>query len=1226
LRNASISSGGALNIINGATVSFNREITGFSTNVANMTGGAINIENSLALFNTDTIYFIWNTAASSGGAIYADNNAQLIFTSINNQNDISVYFENNKSSGIGGAIYAKDSFLYFSSHVSVYFTNNISSNAGSAIGLFKSSIIFESNVTMSNSIVTRRGGSNALIYADSSSIVFNGANSVFSGTAGATGKAITALNGSLIEFNGTNLTFEYFNSISSDGGVFYSDLSSTISFASHTNITARGNVARNGGFMKYDEAGIVEFYGNMTFTENTALSSGGALYIIRGSTLVFGGANTTFDGNKSSVDGGAVYIDSTSFVDFSSTALTANNNKAVNGGFMSLQNRDMIFYKDVSMSANQASKNGGALIINNSTLTFEKTASFSSNKSTGSGGAIYAVNSIIKASTEAVISFSNNISSANGGALYLSASTIIFNNSNTQFMSNLSKDYGGALYMTSSSYAEINGSIFYSSANAAKFGGAIYIKGSSMSFKNEQYTVFDSNIAQGEGLGGAIYAENALVSFNSEMAYFQNNKAENHGGAVYVAKNAVIDMRNTNLISNTAGLEGGGIYVADGGILNYSVDDNKEVYIYQNVSQKASIFSTVYYNIPNGIHIAKGGVVNFLLGGEHSLIHIIDIISSTGGSKFNVSGKGSAYLYSAADIYDMTITSGAYFYILSQATFKVSTLTVSGASVLYLDSQARMFVDHNVFLNDYSELDITNGSFIMGQLNISSNAIVDMQTDAADLVYIDKLNSSGTIKMEFFANSSYDQISAGNIKINADSKLNINTNLKNRDYRRKYFFLFSSNNEIEGAFARDNINIEDIYLSSYAVYKLYEAGAILNDFIVDYGKLFKNQITIILDGDAPVQTNIAGETVGMSFNQREVAITLDKLSASFDEDGPSTMSGSFKAGDLDYIISVMSEDMDDAQRREALSEISPYFIANIFLSQSLLSVRNDIYARLVHPGDYGGTYGTWANYQGGISSFDPDPNSISIFRNSNSGTIFGMDKFSDFYQLEYGFYGRFNTAYPNQGYSNATVETYSFGLYGAKFEEEIELRTVLGIDIGKFEINRSIYPFARTARSNFTSLDADFDIEASYKMRVDNRVFRPFAGFYTNLIHQPEFEEKEANSLNMQYKSDIIWRSALRSGVATNGQWLDGDLNWNVSIAGDYILWGSLPQLTARLQDTDEYFEYRSVDLGNIFLELYLGVSYAITSSISIEVKGNFKGAGNYQEYRGDLGIRYFLD
>ncbi|MDR3048801.1 MAG: hypothetical protein LBV16_03035 [Elusimicrobiota bacterium] len=1225
--NAALSSGGAVNLINGAAIVFNREITGFSSNTASLIGGAVHINNSLADFNPNTtVYFIWNTAQSSGGAIALENGGKAVFNS-QNYADISIYFENNKSSSSGGAIYAKDSFVYFGSHTSVYFNNNISSGGfGSAIGLTASSMIFDNNVTMTNGVSKNKGGSNNLIYADGSSITFNGKDAVLRGTITAQGSAIIAKNGSLIEFKGGNLTFEYFNNNDGDGGVFYNDATSTISFSSHSNITAKGNSAKNGGFMKYDGLGLIEFYGNMTFTENTASSKGGALYIINGTTLAFYNS-VTFDGNKSNTDGGAVYIDEASFVDFSSASLTANKNEGKNGGFMFLKNKDMIFFKDITMSENKASQTGGALKIENSSLTFEKGAAFSSNKSTGAGGAIYALNSFFEVKDTGASNFTSNVSSASGGAFYLNGSTAIFNNANMQFMTNLAKSSGGAIYMENSSYGEFNNSIFYSSGNIANIGGGAYIKNSSAVFNSKQYTVFDSNIAQNGGLGGGLYAENSSVTFDSEITYFQNNKADNHGGGLYVAKGAEISLKNANFISNTSGKEGGGIYVAEKGVLNYTVEDYKEAYIYQNVAKKANVFDYDYTNLPSGIHIASGGVVNFHLNGADAIVHIVDIISSEEGSQINIDGTGIAQIYSAADLYEASVNDSAQLTVISQATMKVSTLTLSGNSVLYLADGARMFSEGTVFLNDYSNMTMQNGSFLAsGKLNISSNAVLSLQNDLRDSVYINEINNtSGTFEMDVFRNAAYDQISSDKITISQDTKLHLNANIKDKDYRRRYYFLFSTSNGIEGKFDKDNIMIDDIFLSSTGARKISELNQIINDYIMDYGVLFKDRIVLVLDGDKPSQTDIA-KTPNMSFNQKSVAQNLDALSTRFDSYAVSTMNGDFNGGDLDYIISALYEDMTDSERLAALSEIAPYFLANVFLGQNLISQRTDIYSRIMKPDAYGGTNGTWARYQGGVAIFNADENSIGQFRNSNSGTIFGLDKFDEYYQIEYGFFGRFNTAYPNQSASNATIETYSFGLYGGAFDDEIELRTMLGMNIGKYEVNRVIMFMGRTARGEFTSVDANFDVEVSYRLNVNDRIFRPFGGFYAMMLHQPNFTEKGADSLNLTYMSDILFRTAIRCGIATDGQLFDGSLQWSASLSGDYILSGVIPQFKAELEGTGEPFEYRGVDLGNIFVEVSLNLNYSITDSMSIYGGGSFKGAGSYQDYSGSFGLRYFLD
>jgi predicted outer membrane repeat protein len=1241
--NIASQNGGSINLVNGSTMVFSREITGFTSNTAYGLGGAINMENSLANFNTQsTIYFNYNTARSSGGALNLSNGAIAVFEG-RDYGSINVYFENNVSSSVGGAIYADNSYLYFSSKTSVYFKDNRAKSSGSAIGLFTSSIVFEGTVYIENYVPISKGGSNALIYLEGSTISFKGNDSVFVGTTNASGRAISAVDGSSVFFSGANVRFEGFNS-NIDGGVLYNDITSTISFASYTNVTANRNTAKNGGFMKYDKGNIETFYGNMNFSANTARKvngdggEGGSLYVVNGTTLVFYGDKTEFSNNRSYGSGGAIYIDETSYIDFSSTNLTASGNSAVEGGFMYLKNKDMEFYKSVSMTGNQA-KEGGALRIERTTLSFEGSVSFDANKSTGNGGAIYSLDSYFKSGLNASVQFTNNVSSNSGGALYINRSSYIFNNSNTQFVGNISRNMGGAIYFVGNSWAEFNGDVFHSSANVSEKGGAIYIdgEGSEIVFNNSQYTLFDSNRATRSGLGGAIYATNkAVVTFNSTSTYFQNNKASNYGGAVYVTKNATVNLVNANFIANTAENEGGGIYVDNGGVVNYTVEDFKETYIYQNISQKASIFGNMYYVISNGMHIGRGGTVNINLEGEYSMLHIVDIISSTEGANLNIYGDGYARLYTAGDIYTMSLSSSAEFDVLSQATLKISVLNVKENSSFGLGKNSRMFVDKDLFIKDEAELLMADGSFIVGseqgkggRVHISSNASLKLQNYEADSVMISTvMNNNGTFSMDVFANAKHDQIIALDyLMIGDNSKLKLQTDLKNKDYRRKYYFLFMSNNKISGSFKEDNITLEDVFLSSYAVFKIHDSTQVITDYKVDYGKLFENRITIILDGDAPSITDISKTTLDMSFNQNSVALNMDKLSVLYAETTASQMDGSsFEGGDLDYIITTIYEDLNNEGRLAALSEIAPYFIANIFLSQSIVSSRDDIYSRLGKRGDYDGAYGTWARYQGGITTYNEDKNSIGSLRNSNSGTLFGIDKFEDIYQIEYGFFGRYNSASAVQGNSNATIETYSFGLYGGLFEDEVELRTLLGTNIGRYEVNRAIYPFGRMARSEFVSVDGSFDIEASYLMNSSDFNLRPFAGINVRLLHQPEIKETGAQSLSLEYESKFIPRTSIRSGVATNGDFFEGALRWSSSLAINLMLFGSDPTFKASLENTNEPFEYKGVDTGIATLELFLSADYAVSDSVSLYLGGSFRGGLVYQDYSGSFGIRYFLD
>ncbi len=147
----------------------------------------------------------------------------------------------------------------------------------------------------------------------------------------------------------------------------------------------------------------------------------------------------------------------------------------------------------------------------------------------------------------------NAFTSGGGGAVSVSGPLII---SGTQFISNTAgqSGQGGAVYAAGGSTVIIRGGEFRSNV-APLSGGALYVDG--------QLIMTDTNIISntaGTNAGGLLVYSSAVPNITGGL--FQNNRATDDGGAFYTSSGAVIS--GTSFISNTAGRTGGAAYVAWG--------------------------------------------------------------------------------------------------------------------------------------------------------------------------------------------------------------------------------------------------------------------------------------------------------------------------------------------------------------------------------------------------------------------------------------------------------------------------------------------------------------------------------------------------------------------------------------------------------------------------------------------------------------------------------------
>ena len=283
----------------------------------------------------------------------------------------------------------------------------------------------------------------------------------------------------------------------------------------------------NGGTFKNNDAQNSRFGGGAIFNDEEA------------ETIINGGI---FEGNKAAGYGGAII----NYGKLTVNAGTFKDNEASNGGAI------------CSLADNNE------LIVNGGT--------FENNKITGTlGGAIVADN---KVSIENANFVGNASVKGKGGAIFVRNS----NNAsikNNNFNKNTSK-FGGALFVNNVE-GTVEGNTFEENF-AERFSSAFHVKDSSVSItsntfknngKNEDKvtsagtlmveSVKNNGVIEANGntfenntadLGGAAVVQAGTVDFNG--CSFNKNNADEYGGAIYITKNATVNITNSKFVGNSA--------------------------------------------------------------------------------------------------------------------------------------------------------------------------------------------------------------------------------------------------------------------------------------------------------------------------------------------------------------------------------------------------------------------------------------------------------------------------------------------------------------------------------------------------------------------------------------------------------------------------------------------------------------------------------------------------
>ena len=281
---------------------------------------------------------------------------------------------------------------------------------------------------------------------------------------------------------------------------------------------------------------------------NTAGKRAGAAYV-NGVAVLTGGLFQGNACNQNDCEGGGLYAGSS--LSLTGTQFISNTSRANGGGAYAIGAAAVSSGLFERNTCGQAGCQGGGLFVfANSPLTLTGTA-FMTNTAFGSGGGASGLGTVAVSGGQ----FQANActqAGCFGGGLYGAASIVL---SATQVMGNVSRSDGGGLY--ASGAANLSGGLLQGNACAQDScrGGGLYA-GGALTLTN---TSFLTNTARGDGAGAAAFNA-ATVS----GGLFQGNGCTQDncaGGGLYTILG--LTLSNTELISNTARDDGGGVWAGD---------------------------------------------------------------------------------------------------------------------------------------------------------------------------------------------------------------------------------------------------------------------------------------------------------------------------------------------------------------------------------------------------------------------------------------------------------------------------------------------------------------------------------------------------------------------------------------------------------------------------------------------------------------------------------------
>ncbi len=425
------------------------------------------------------------------------------------------------------------------------------------------------------------------------------------------------------------------NTAANDGGGIYLNNGSTLTANSTRlgdNLPGRDNEATTGaGGGIYAQASHVEFNG-LVYNNRAATQGGGIAAMSSAITLTaayVGGtgqnqANTVTDW----VFGAGLYFSNTHAL-LSNTVVASNtfssgagwgggmvawegsvvtltegsrieNHYAPNAGWFGGAGAGLLVYSStVTLDNSQILSNtadilgGGIYMIEASTLNVRNGSRIVNNHALNDyGGGVAAIGAPVINITDATLR--DNTASTDGGAIYLEASTL--NANNAIFQDNQAQQHGGAI---AAYEATLTIDADYAACNPL----------------TEQCSVFSGNVADSNaddtGAGGAIYTNDSALSIHH--TYLHRNMAE-RGGAIYqVGTNALADIANTLMYSNTATASFGAGIRSEGGtftVTHVTLANNVNGAGYSQSNTEGYVENSIAWGNTDGGFWAGGGTLS----------------------------------------------------------------------------------------------------------------------------------------------------------------------------------------------------------------------------------------------------------------------------------------------------------------------------------------------------------------------------------------------------------------------------------------------------------------------------------------------------------------------------------------------------------------------------------------------------------------------------------------
>jgi predicted outer membrane repeat protein len=423
--------------------------------------------------------------------------------------------------------------------------------------------IFAERIDFNGRVLILEGGYNATC----ASLVPGSASRV-DGAAPVPHSTVDVIGGSIVFLK--NLTI----ALGSDYGAGLDVWGSSHATLSNTVVTDNHSVVQGGGMYVSGGSQVTLTYGSIV-SNNSASYGGGA--------VVYGRLNvldtwSDFTGNTAAFDGGGVYVSGgTLYLNGADMGDNAAAGAAGRGGAIYADSSVVTLtsgvYVGFSENCCNVAYDGAGIYANNSRIDSPgDNTVIMQNRAAHNGGGLYLTNgSLFSAAANTRLGYDVGASSGNtatlGAGMFVQTSTVEFAG---RIINNVASSYGGGIYATASVVNLTGASVGGTGANQANKIGPTGWDGAGMYLNNGtratlSNTVVSSNTLQNgaSGWGGGLFVAggSAVTLTNSLVERNAAPSADDGLGAGIFVANSQVMIDHSQVISNTAGAVGGGIWI-----------------------------------------------------------------------------------------------------------------------------------------------------------------------------------------------------------------------------------------------------------------------------------------------------------------------------------------------------------------------------------------------------------------------------------------------------------------------------------------------------------------------------------------------------------------------------------------------------------------------------------------------------------------------------------------